>query len=1024
MTGTGFVTLGKYEADLRKIRQAISGMATTPIQVEIAGPTVQVFTDLSDCPQTYSGAGTWLPRVKATEDQLEFAEVKGSANQIAVAQNSADVTLSCLPEFIIWSDTLAPYMRVTNKSDTERDPVNQWAVGATPVAKFTMGIDDSDEDKWKLANKDALGTTPTSGGFIFGDTLYYVHGRTDSIAGVSLADFATDATYIAGGTGSGDGQFSAPKQIAFDETYIYVSDDVNNRVQKFLISDGSFVGKTADNVTRPWGCVYWDGFIYVGCFAGTYAHTIRKFDAETLIYQSAFGSVGSGDNQFNYPRGMTTDGTYLYIADYNNNRIKKHLLDGTYVAKTGSTGTGNGEFKGPTAITTDGTSLYVCDYANGRVQIFLCSDLSYVGQVAMQTRGGKVGAPMAITLDSDYFYVTSNNSIPYNGYIEKYDIATNTFQAFYDATGGVGGPLDTAWGAIILKVQQRIGDLLIVHQDGQYFDIYPKVRHYDAIRLMEDSATQVEYVGIKAPSAITESYSLTLPAAVAAAQGHLYGSVTGVLAWGQDLNTAASPEFAGLTLTGEAGVLKATAGVVSSDAVIDDLDDVDAAAPNDDDILRFDTVSGTWKAEALPAAGTHDLLSASHGDSTASAVSRGSIIVGDSTPKWVELAVGTVGQALVTDGTDISWGAPTAAAHNLLSAIHGDTLTDSVIRGDILYGNATPKWARLAKGTEGQVLTMGANEPAWAAPGVGALALDDLSDVDAAAPNDNDVLTWDSDTSKWVAAAGGGGGGAPTDAQYIVGAANATLSAEKVKAQLYKNYDIDDTPGSPNALDDEFDDSSLDVKWTAVNNPATRNWDETTFVGYLSSVIPETAATDNFDNHHRIYQAMPGGNIAITIIAKVSLSVVGQLTGEDGEWSSVCIYFGNPTDDQMVMTVLEYNNATSPAPHGAAGVCWAGGYKWGASGALAALGTVDWQNVIATQWVYLKLEKPDATAWTSANTYNFYYSLNGIVWHQVATDSITFTTAPTEIGIYCRPPKAQTGSPVSYPAIDFFRRIV
>lgn len=43
----------------------------------------------------------------------------------------------------------------------------------------------------------------------------------------------------------------------------------------------------------------------------------------------------------------------------------------------------------------------------------------------------------------------------------------------------------------------------------------------------------------------------------------------------------------------------------------------------------------------------------------------------------------------------------TVTAHNLLSATHGDTLADNVVRGDILIGNATPKWARLAKGAEG-----------------------------------------------------------------------------------------------------------------------------------------------------------------------------------------------------------------------------------------------------------------------------------------------------------------------------------
>ena len=39
-------------------------------------------------------------------------------------------------------------------------------------------------------------------------------------------------------------------------------------------------------------------------------------------------------------------------------------------------------------------------------------------------------------------------------------------------------------------------------------------------------------------------------------------------------------------------------------------------------------------------------------------------------------------------------------------------------RGDILYHGATD-YARLAKGTSGQVLTMGANDPAWAAPAAG-----------------------------------------------------------------------------------------------------------------------------------------------------------------------------------------------------------------------------------------------------------------------------------------------------------------
>ena len=45
-----------------------------------------------------------------------------------------------------------------------------------------------------------------------------------------------------------------------------------------------------------------------------------------------------------------------------------------------------------------------------------------------------------------------------------------------------------------------------------------------------------------------------------------------------------------------------------------------------------------------------------------------------------------------------------------------DALNVMTTRGDIIYRNATVP-ARLAKGTSGQVLTQGANDPAWTAPG-------------------------------------------------------------------------------------------------------------------------------------------------------------------------------------------------------------------------------------------------------------------------------------------------------------------
>jgi hypothetical protein len=52
----------------------------------------------------------------------------------------------------------------------------------------------------------------------------------------------------------------------------------------------------------------------------------------------------------------------------------------------------------------------------------------------------------------------------------------------------------------------------------------------------------------------------------------------------------------------------------------------------------------------------------------------------------------------------------TVTPHNILSTTHGDTLADTVVRGDLLTGNATPKWGRLAKGTSGNLLGYNATD--------------------------------------------------------------------------------------------------------------------------------------------------------------------------------------------------------------------------------------------------------------------------------------------------------------------------
>ena len=78
------------------------------------------------------------------------------------------------------------------------------------------------------------------------------------------------------------------------------------------------------------------------------------------------------------------------------------------------------------------------------------------------------------------------------------------------------------------------------------------------------------------------------------------------------------------------------------------------------------TSAGAAAAPTWSSAG-HALLSATHTDTLASAVSRGSLIYGNSTPAWAELNVGSAGAFLRNDATDVMWSTlilPNAATAN------------------------------------------------------------------------------------------------------------------------------------------------------------------------------------------------------------------------------------------------------------------------------------------------------------------------------------------------------------------------
>jgi len=193
---------------------------------------------------------------------------------------------------------------------------------------------------------------------------------------------------------------------------------------------------------------------------------------------------------------------------------------------------------------------------------------------------------------------------------------------------------------------------------------------------------------IKAGDGLSADRILTLTTGDAARTITLSGNPTLADWFDQAVKAASSPTFAGMTLTAFSGFVLATAGVLSARALLDadipsgimrdtehasdahtmTLDGVDlsafkttynahdhgAADPTQVDYTTLLNIPTSFTPTA------HNILSASHGDSTAASAVRGDIIIGQgASPVWARLPFppSPTGKFLQATATDAGWSA-------------------------------------------------------------------------------------------------------------------------------------------------------------------------------------------------------------------------------------------------------------------------------------------------------------------------------------------------------------------------------
>ncbi len=164
-----------------------------------------------------------------------------------------------------------------------------------------------------------------------------------------VQEFSETGSWIKafGSAGTAGGQFEGPMNIAFAGGGVYITDQNNNRVDEFSTS-GGFIKAIGWDVSKSGG---------------------EKL--EMCASECKAGTAGTGNGQFNGPRGLTIDPVSgnLYVSEIGNNRVQEITTSGVFVSKFGSGGSGPGQFAQPMGVAVASTgAIYVTDFEHASVQ--------------------------------------------------------------------------------------------------------------------------------------------------------------------------------------------------------------------------------------------------------------------------------------------------------------------------------------------------------------------------------------------------------------------------------------------------------------------------------------------------------------------------------------------------------------------------------------------------------------------------------------------------------------------------------
>jgi hypothetical protein len=179
-------------------------------------------------------------------------------------------------------------------------------------------------------------------------------------------------------------------------------------------------------------------------------NSVSTFAGRTGVPGAADGSAGRA--RFDAPKGITTDGINLYLADFNNHTIRKIEIANarvtTIAGTAGKKGSNDGKgavarFNRPFGITTDSGYLYVTDSNNHCVRRIdiesgevttIAGKAGEVGYVDGTTSQARFFIPEGITSDGKNLYVSDTH----NHSVRKIDLENDIVTTLAGLSGAPG----------------------------------------------------------------------------------------------------------------------------------------------------------------------------------------------------------------------------------------------------------------------------------------------------------------------------------------------------------------------------------------------------------------------------------------------------------------------------------------------------------------------------------------------------------------------------------------------------------